>query len=176
MATDPSSTLALLALVHLQADALEEELLAILHAAPSPALSPVGFAPAGAPVGEGPFEEGMVGQGGAPSSPRQVKAGACPRSAGVPDPSPRSGSIEPMSKHPRAKDAPENLPWRGIRIAAGMTLEALARRLDVCATTLRRFELGNRQLQDVTVNRLTLTYRDLERTTAARLAPSTPTT
>lgn len=78
-----------------------------------------------------------------------------------------------MSKQGRTKPAPADLPWRSIRIAAGLTLEALARRQDICATTLRRFELGNRQLGDVTRNRLALLYRDMERNTAARLAPTT---
>lgn len=66
-----------------------------------------------------------------------------------------------------------SLPWGAIRIAAGLTQEQLARRFDVGTVTLRRFEQGatGSQLSDLMRNRLALLYRDLERNTAARLAP-----
>ena len=80
MATvDPSSILALLARARVQLDALEAEARAILGAAPSPALPPVGSAPAGAPgEGEGHFEGGVrAGQPGSP--PPLARSTAAPR-------------------------------------------------------------------------------------------------
>lgn len=72
----------------------------------------------------------------------------------------------------------EALPWAAIRISAGFTQEQLARRLDIGTATLRRFESGATAplVGDITRNRLALSYRDLERTTAARLAPAAPMT
>jgi len=87
--------------------------------------------------------------------------------------------IDPTMKNKRQQTAQHAaLPWAAIRTAAGLTQEQLARRLDVGTATLRRFERGatEPQVSDLMRNRLALSYRDLERTTAARLAPSTSTT
>lgn len=66
---------------------------------------------------------------------------------------------------------PPSLPWRGIREAAGLTVEAMAKRLDLCAATVRRFEFGRTGSNGVGVltrTRLELLYRDLARETATR--------
>ena len=84
--------------------------------------------------------------------------------------------IDPMKHNDRPDTAQQaDLTWSAIRTAAGLTQEQLARRFDVGTATLRRFERGatEPQLSDLMRNRLALLYRDLERNTAARLAPTT---
>lgn len=86
-----------------------------------------------------------------------------------------------MTNPKRTDNAPPHLPWRGIREAAGLTAAALAKKLDLCAATLRRFELGHEGANGVgplTRARLELLYRDLARETATRRgdAATTPAT